>query len=68
MAASPIQSPVASILSLLGFTAVLVLGAVWTALAVIDGEIGATLARFLVSIGAGVSWLTVQRVLRLPQR
>ncbi len=66
MATSRTQSPAGSVLSGLGLVAALCLGAVWTAMAVVDGNMAATVARFLVATGAGLFYLVLFRFARRP--
>ncbi len=66
MATPQVQSTAGSLLSGFGLATALTLGAVWTAMAVVDGNMGATVARFLVAIGAGMFYVTLLRVARRP--
>ncbi len=50
----------------LGLAAAVTLGAVWTAVAVVDGNMVATVARFLLAISAGSFYLILLRAARGP--
>lgn len=64
MATERVESTVGSMISGFGLAASLVLGAVWTALAVVDGDRVATVVRFVVAIGAGLFYLVLFRLAR----
>lgn len=66
MAMRRVQSVTGSAISGIGLAGALVLGAVWTAVAVVDGNMVATAVRFLVAIGAGFFYLVLFRVARRP--
>ncbi len=68
MAAQELQSAVGSLIAGVGLTAALVLGAVWTAMAVVDGNVGATAVRFVAAIGAGLFYLMLLRAARSAPR
>lgn len=66
MASPQVRSPAGSMISAFGLVAALSLGAVWTGMAVADGNMAATFVRFLVAIGAGLFYLLLFRVARSP--
>lgn len=68
MATPQAQSTVGLLAAGLGLVAAVMLGAVWTAMAVVDGDQVATVARFLLAIGAGLFYLTLWRAARGPAR
>lgn len=53
-----------SVLSATGLIGALALGSWWTAMAVVDGDVGNTLARFLVSTALGLYYLMLTRASR----
>lgn len=66
MATSQVQSTAGSVISGFGLVAAVVLGSVWTGMAVVDGSMAATAARFALAIGVGVFYLVLLRVARRP--
>ncbi|MDH3303235.1 MAG: hypothetical protein OES24_22250 [Acidimicrobiia bacterium] len=66
MATPQVQSTAGSLISGFGLAGALLLGAVWTGMAVVDGNMVATAVRFLVAIVAGLFYLILFRVARRP--
>jgi len=64
MAVRPNQPPMGSFLSTSGLILAVCLGAWWTAMAVADGDIGGTLARFAISIAVAMYYLILTRAAR----
>ncbi len=64
MAYRPNNSPTGSLLSTGGLVLALCLGSWWTATAVMAGDVAGTLARFAVSIAAGMYYLILMRAAR----
>ena len=62
------QSPIGSVLASAGLVVALCFGAWWTGMAVMNGDVGGTLARFVISVGLGLYYLTLLRVARSPRR
>lgn len=58
------QSTAGSLISGFGLAAALLLGAVWTGMAVVDGNVVATALRFLVAMGTGLFYLVLFRAAR----
>lgn len=59
-----VQTTTGSVISGFGLVAALVLGAVWTAMAVADGDMVATVVRFIVATGTGLFYLVLFRTVR----
>lgn len=64
MTTPQVQSTTGSVISVFGLIAAVVLGAVWTGMAVLDGNVVATAARFVVAIGAGLFYVVLFRAAR----
>lgn len=56
-----VQSTAGLVISGFGLAAAVVLGAVWTAAAVVDGDMVATVIRFVVAMGTGLFYLILFR-------
>lgn len=52
----------AGVLAGLGLLAAVVLGSLWTAMAVVDGSVTALLVRFTVSVAGGFYYVVMYRV------
>jgi len=61
-----VQSTTGSVISGFGLVAAVVLGAVWTGMAVLDGNVVATAGRFVVAIGTGLFYVVLFRAARRP--
>ncbi|MDH3296148.1 MAG: hypothetical protein OER95_17655 [Acidimicrobiia bacterium] len=64
MAVRPSSSPMGSLLSGSGLIVALCFGAWWTAMAVMAGDVGGTLARFAISVAAAMYYLILIRAAR----
>lgn len=62
------QSFVEAWLAAAGLVVALVFGAWWTGMAVMNGDVGWTLARFVISVGVGLYYAILLRVARSPHR
>lgn len=66
MTTPQVQSTTGSVISGFGIVAAVVLGAVWTGMAVLDGNVMATAARFVVAVGSGLFYVILFRAARRP--
>lgn len=64
MAVRPTSSPTGSLLFTSGLVLAVCLGAWWTGMAVVAGDIGGTLARFAISIAVAMYYLMLTRAAR----
>ena len=64
MTTARLKSAAELLLCGMGLAVALVLGAVWTAMAVADGDVTATAVRFTLAMTAGAFYLTLLRVAR----